>query len=192
MGKYSQPRNPNGRPKMSEEERRHSFWSRVRVGTTDECWPWVGARRKTGYGVVVLEDNKTSTGAHRRAWEYTNGEIPVGLHVLHRCDNPPCVNPKHLFLGTDLDNQHDMLRKGRQGNKARPGTIAGASKLTWEQVEEIRSTSGRRLNLGEAQALQRKYGISETHLLRLRKGICWTEEGRALEHQMREKLSAKR
>lgn len=83
------------------------------------CWLWVGALRPNGYGNFFL-GNKT-TCAHRAAWTLANGQIPDGLQVLHRCDVPNCVNPSHLFLGTQKDNMQDMIAKGRQGSHARHG-----------------------------------------------------------------------
>ena len=86
-----------------------TFWNRVEK--TEGCWLWRGSRTTAGYGNVrVGPKNKY---AHRLAWELTNGAIPNGLHVCHRCDNPPCVRPDHLFLGTGKDNARDSMQKGR-------------------------------------------------------------------------------
>jgi hypothetical protein len=87
----------------------NAFWRRVRVGSPEECWPWTGAKHKQGYGLYGAGPKR----AHRVAWTLVHGEIPPGLQVLHRCDNPPCVNPGHLLLGTALDNQQDKAAKGR-------------------------------------------------------------------------------
>lgn len=87
------------------------FWSKVRKG--DGCWEWQAKRFDNGYGSFAVSRNKNQ-GAHRVAWELTNGPIPAGMSVLHHCDNRPCVRPDHLFLGTQLDNMRDMLAKGRQ------------------------------------------------------------------------------
>lgn len=76
-----------------------------------ECIEWAGARNRQGYG-ITYKDGK-GRRAHRVAWEEANGPIPEGLFVCHSCDNPPCVNSEHLFLGTPNDNVQDMLRKGR-------------------------------------------------------------------------------
>lgn len=88
------------------------FWDRVLIG--DGCWEWQGAKGTFGYGAVNVWPRRQMT-AHRRAWELWHGPIPEGAHVLHRCDNPPCVRPDHLFLGAPADNVDDMIAKGRRG-----------------------------------------------------------------------------
>jgi hypothetical protein len=85
------------------------------------CILWVGAKNNRGYGSVRV--NGVTRGAHRLAWELAFGPIPSGVEVLHRCDNRPCVNTGHLFLGSQRDNIHDMIRKGRDG-----ATITGAAR----------------------------------------------------------------
>ena len=78
------------------------------------CVEWKGARNKRGYGSINPEAHGGHRLAHRWAWEKFNGAIPNGMHVLHSCDNPPCINPGHLFLGTHDDNMRDSREKGRQ------------------------------------------------------------------------------
>lgn len=93
------------------------FWPKVDVRTPDECWEWKACRNTHGYGRVSgkkIGGKKHRLGAHRVAWMLANGaDSTWGLHVLHKCDNPPCCNPDHLFLGTQADNMADMTAKGR-------------------------------------------------------------------------------
>ena len=87
------------------------FWSRVR--RSDGCWEWIGVRTVKRYGRHTEPLTGRKLRAHRLSWEIHFGPIPDGLCVLHHCDNPPCVRPDHLFLGTDKDNSVDRVRKGR-------------------------------------------------------------------------------
>lgn len=101
------------------------FWSKVDVGDVTECWKWQAGKIGGGYGKFTIHHRQRQ--AHRVAWVLTYGPIPEGLCVLHKCDNPGCCNPYHLFLGTHADNMADALHKGRL-----------ARKLTEEDVLDIR------------------------------------------------------
>lgn len=90
------------------------FWERVEIKNPEECWPWRLSRYSNGYGKASIKDRTRL--AHRLSWEITNGKIPKGLNVCHRCDNPICVNPNHLFLASQKDNIRDCVRKIRQNN----------------------------------------------------------------------------
>lgn len=85
------------------------FWAKVEK--TDGCWLWTAALSTTGYGRIGV--GKKMAYTHRLSWEMHNGPIPPGMHICHHCDNPKCVRPDHLFLGTRTDNMRDMWRKGR-------------------------------------------------------------------------------
>lgn len=122
--------------------------ARLSRPSDDACWVWTGFRDRKGYGQIALDGRRGVHGyTHRVAWELHNGPIPDGLWVLHRCDNPPCCNPAHLFLGTAADNNRDMAAKGRH---------VGTTKLTSRQVVEIVCNRG---VLSQTQ-LAKVYGVS--------------------------------
>lgn len=102
------------------------FWRHViKSADSNGCWTWDGAKHQPfGYGMFGTTRRKT-VGAHRFSYEVHFGPIPEGLQVCHRCDNPPCVRPDHLFLGTQADNIHDMIRKGRGAKNRRTRCPAG-------------------------------------------------------------------
>ena len=131
-----------------------------KICKTETCWLWTAGRTEAGYGTFWLE-GKTRL-AHRVSWELHKGPMPDGLDVLHRCDNPPCVNPDHLFLGEQLDNMQDMFLKGR-ARKAHGEQHANA-KVKRAQVEDIR----RRSESGEKQAaIGKDYGLSPSGVSRI-------------------------
>jgi len=115
--------------------------------------------------------------AHRVAWKLAYGEIPEGLHVLHHCDNPPCCNPKHLFIGTPKDNAQDRASKGRGNNVGVKGTDHPLSKLTEDDVKEIKrtykpGTSGKSSPYS-VNGLAKTYGVASSLIHRIIKGISW-------------------
>lgn len=145
------------------------FWSRVEAEPNTGCLLWMGMRHVGNYGRVRL--NGRLELAHRVAYQLVVGPIPAGLNVLHRCDNPPCCNPAHLFVGTQLDNVRDRDLKGRQAH----GERSGAARLTAEQVRAIRERYARE-PVG-AHALAREYGVHPSVISCLVSGKTWRREG---------------
>lgn len=134
-------------------EPQERFWAKVRK--TDMCWEWIGGCTPRGYG--RFEDRSEARHklfqAHRFAYQMLVGAIPSGLLVCHHCDNRRCVNPEHLFLGTDLDNAKDKIRKGRHQSTA--GDKNGNAKLTPEEIAEIRRSGEGRSTLAKRFSVSR-------------------------------------
>lgn len=143
-----------------------------RSGGPDACWPWTGPTDRKGYGRLSRgRRGEGMAAAHRVAWELAHGPIPGGLCVCHRCDNPPCCNPAHLFLGTIADNNQDMTEKGRHGVSDVRGEAHGNAKLTTEKVREIRA---RWAAGGVSQrGLAADYGVSQREVWDVIHGIAW-------------------
>lgn len=111
------------------------FWNKVDKSNKDGCWIWTGAKSNRGYGRFKIAGKLFSP--HRLIYEWTKGNIKNDLHVCHHCDNPSCVNPDHLFLGTPQDNALDSVRKGRMVPSKTRGEQIGISKLTECNIREI-------------------------------------------------------
>ena len=125
-----------GRPRIPIATR---FWMKVRKTERDGCWIWTGALSK-GYGAIRLPgQGGGQTSASRVAYLLSYGDIPAGKHVCHRCDNPPCVRPDHLFLGTPTDNVRDCILKGR---RIQVGERNGSARLTNNEVKGMRRDYG--------------------------------------------------
>lgn len=143
------------------------FWEKTEVGGVDDCWEWKVGKDKDGYGQYWFK--KRPTKAHRASWEIHYGKIPDGLWVLHHCDNPSCVNPRHLFLGTVLDNNRDTIRKNRKHDVR--GELHGGVKLTESQVREIRKKYIP--HEYSTAKLAREYSISQPHAWEIVSGRSW-------------------
>lgn len=147
------------------------FWAKVQK--TDNCWIWGASKNALGYGRFCNARRKIEL-AHRAAWRFANGEIPASLLVCHKCDNPCCVRPDHLFLGSSLDNSQDMISKGRAADMS--GEKNGRAKLTDDQVEQIR----RRYVPGEVRIvdLAKEYCVTFSHIWQIVDG----KKRRRVEH----------
>jgi hypothetical protein len=138
------------------------FWTKVDKG--GDCWEWTGARHPQGYGLI-----RTMTGmnrAHRVSYEISNGAIPTGLMVRHKCDNPSCVNPEHLAIGTALDNVHDRVARGRSAD--RRGERHPLAKLNSVSVEHIRASPLPGKSLAEI------FGVSQASVSLIRSNKRWS------------------
>jgi len=126
------------------------------------CWLWTGGLRH-GYGALKWQDR--SCNAHRLAFEAANGPIPAGLCILHRCDRPQCVNPAHLFAGSQLDNMRDMRRKGRGWIAA--GELNPMAKLTAQTVMAIRAAKG------SQRKIAKRFAVSQALVSLIKLGDRW-------------------
>jgi len=151
-------------------ELRDRFYAHVAKG--DGCWEWTGSRDRYG----LFRVGKKIKKAHRSAWEMENGPIPDGLFVLHRCDNPPCVRPDHLFLGTQTDNMQDAATKQRRRYRTGPrpeyrGTLTPAHKLSEADVVRIRELSERGWTL---RRLALEFHVGQTAIFKVVHRQSWT------------------
>ena len=143
------------------------FWANVerrRCG----CWIWTGASTNGGYGVISLGGRKgANVRAPRISYFLANGEFDETLYILHRCDTPACVNPDHLFIGTQDDNMKDMFAKGRGRPGHVPGAKNGCAKITTETAAAIRVALGSLREIGE------RFGISKSQVWEIKNGMSW-------------------
>lgn len=143
------------------------FLKKVGPPDANGCWNWLAGMNTNGYGVM-------GKLGHRVAWELFNGPIPVNMCVLHHCDNPRCVNPAHLFIGTQNDNMQDMIKKGRGATgdrhgshihpeRVRRGELNGNAKLTEKTIRDIRLRYTRRVATAASLAAEYDIALSTTY-----------------------------
>jgi hypothetical protein len=149
-------------PKYTTEDRIRAFWSKV--NKTDTCWLWTGKPNATGYGQFNAGDKMWL--AHRYSYNLNVGPIMNGLHVLHKCDVPLCVNPEHLFLGTQAENVQDMLNKGREAK----GSKRGNAKLKEADIYQIRNL---RLEGLTHRQIASRLNVSHTTIIRILLHNSW-------------------
>lgn len=142
------------------------FWSKVAIGVPDECWEWTGGRHAKGYGCFRIGQKYFRSS--RISWQLHTGVPPGAFGVLHKCDNPACCNPAHLFLGTQADNVKDMTAKGRRVDHL--GEKHGRAKLDDSTVLEIRA----RLERNERTSdLALCFGVSDSTISGIKTGSTW-------------------
>lgn len=158
----------NGHPVLLQQQHHGmSVAERLAVYTkrSPRCWEWIGAKNAQGYG--VLRVGESARLAHRIAYVAAYGPIAQWMCVLHRCDNPSCVRPDHLFVGTLADNNADMDAKGRRRSGPRRGSANHNAKLTEADAFTIRASKAAGVELA------RKYGVSQTIISAVRLGRTW-------------------
>ena len=148
--------------KNDRGDERDRFWRFVDKRADDECWLWTGTGTPQGYGHFIRA-NKEIWRAHRFSYEMSRGPIPHGYAVLHKCDNPRCVNPEHLSVGTIQDNNADKIAKGRQAR----GERLHSAKLSEDQVVKIRRDTR------PHRVIARDYGIGKSTVGSVKCGITW-------------------
>lgn len=159
---------------MHDQATIERFWTKVdRSGGANACWIWIAGRDQNGYGEFWIVGERRLKKAHRVAWEIDRGPIQDGLFVCHHCDNPPCCNTSHLYMGTVLDNTRDaakrgLLARGRFHGDKVAGTLSGSNKLTDAQVLNIFKASGE-----TQRQLATRHGVSVTTIGNIRRGLRW-------------------
>lgn len=148
------------------------FWEKI--DKSGYCWVWLASTDTKGYGLIGISSGKTKL-AHRYSYFLEYGEIPKGQLVLHKCDNPPCVNPDHLFLGSHTDNARDRSAKGRNNRANQKGENCYLSKLTYQQVVEIRKAYHPN-KFGIIKKIADKYGITAGYCGKIINNRVWKVE----------------
>jgi hypothetical protein len=144
------------------------FWEKVEKRGPLECWPFrAGGVTRSGHRMISVDG--TMKGVHRISWELHHGEIPADQVVCHRCDNPPCVNPAHLFLGTIAVNNADRDMKGR--HVPLPGEANGQAKLTSADVREIRDMLSKKV---PQRRIAQKFGVHQSLICLINTGKAWS------------------
>lgn len=169
---------------MKDEMER--FWEKVDRGSDDACWNWTASLQGRGYGKFTT--NGKEKNAHRWIYIKINGPVADGIEICHTCDNPKCVNPRHLFAGTKSDNMRDAAQKGRNAMQRAPekshfhgrkdiqcrGEKQGNSRLTTPDVLEIIGMSENGISSTD---IAKRFCISPGHARKVASGMAWSHVG---------------
>ena len=153
------------------------FWKKVKILEDNECWEWQAGKNYKGYGEFYVAGER-HLHAHQISWIHRNDEIPEGMCVLHRCDNPSCVNPNHLFLGTNQDNVTDKMNKGRWKSHflvgeehPQHGTNSKFNKLSEQDVKDIRE----KYKAGQTlRSIAKEFGVVHGVINNIIQGRKWS------------------
>jgi len=162
---------------LVDRSARQRFWGKVDEQSKDECWEWKGGKYPNGYGRFWLRG--VGVGAHRIAYLINTGIDPVGLVVCHKCDNPSCVNPDHLFLGTYSDNTRDMIKKGRwspappENRNPVQGDRHYRSKFTDDDIRDIRKFYDHGSRGRGIRALAKRYNVRPNTIYSIVHNLTW-------------------
>lgn len=171
---------------MRKRNHKKFFWLKVEMG--DGCWNWMGTKNNSGYGVFRIRGKVIR--AHRYSFEIFYGPIPVGKFICHHCDNPACVSPKHLFVGTAKENSADMMKKGRNmhvvkpwtlphgdrnGTRTRPDTVRKGEKIEWHKLtaDEVVQIRERYWSGETAIVLGKEFGVYKSTIYKAVYGFKW-------------------
>jgi hypothetical protein len=147
------------------------FWAKVERRGAEECWPWTAYRYGDGYGQIrEAGAGSRLLAAHRVAYELAHGPIQEGMFVLHSCDNPPCVNPAHLRVGTAADNAQDAVKRDRVAYGRRQSRV----RWTWHDVVAMRLICG--LGCCTLQEIADAFGCSQPVISMITRGVIWRRE----------------
>lgn len=141
--------------------------SKIQPEPNSGCWLWLGGTNQKNYGHIWSSELKRHERAHRMVYQILIGAIPAGQQLLHRCDNPYCVNPDHMFVGSNAENMADRDAKGRQAR----GESCALAKLTEDQVRAIRQSSGSHVAVGK------QFGTSAMNVADIRHRRTWKHIG---------------
>lgn len=169
--RHYQAKRKYGNPEFVKQKQYHGLTLTERffkyVKKTDTCWEWVGSKCKNGYGRLNVKGIPVL--ASRISFQVHFGSIPPGMNVCHKCDYPACVNPDHLFLGTQQDNVDDMKAKGRERHRCLSGEQHAMSKLTEDDVRAIRASNE------TGPELSRRFNISTSVIYDIRNRKLWRD-----------------